>query len=270
VSELIRLTQSQNVRGDAGTPLPTAFEAFDTIGFQFVRGQLALISAGPGTGKSAFVLTVALRTGLPTLYFSADSDAFTQLTRSIAITNDWTLDDAKDAVRSDDLSRVRSLNDTKVFFSFDASPTLDEIEAQIAAWQEAFEDYPAIIIVDNVTNVVTSADDDDPFSGLEALMDYLHDMARQTGACVIALHHVTGSYNNAEVPIPLDGVKGQITRVPEMVLTLHRRQAQVDFQTDTMCVSVVKNRNGKSDPSGKTFAELEFIGERMLIRDFTA
>lgn len=264
---MIRLRQSQNVRGEAGTPLPSPFRALDAIGFQFVRGQLALVSAGPGTGKSAFVLTVALRTGLPTLYISADSDPFTQLTRSISITNGWTLDEAKKVVAENDLDRVRALSDTKVFFSYEASPTLDDIEAQIASWQEAFEDYPSIVVIDNITNVV-QGDDDDPFSGLEAFMDYLHDLARKTGACVIALHHVLGEYNDAEKPIPLSGVKGQIGRVPEMILTLHRRLAQVDFQSDTLCVSVVKNRNGKSDPSGRMYAELMFEGDRMSIRDF--
>ena len=265
---MIRLRQSQNVRGQAGDPLPSAFHALEDLGFQFCRGQLTLVAAGPGTGKSLFALTTALRTGLPTLYFSADSDPSTQLARSIAITNGWTLEEAKSVVESNDLDRVKALDDTKVFFSYNPMPTLEHIERVLMAWQEAFEDMPAIVIVDNVTNVVTDASEDDPFAGLEGLMDTLHGYARTSGACIIALHHVTGSYNDADTPIPLTGVKGQITRVPEAVLTLHRQLPMLDFQTDTLCVSVVKNRNGKADPSGKTFAELEFIGERAVIQDF--
>lgn len=96
-------------------------------------------------------------------------------------------------------------------------------------------------------------------------MDYLHTMARNTGACVVGLHHVTGSYNDADKPIPLSGVKGQITRVPELVLTLHR--VSEEFGPEALRVSTVKNRAGRMDPSGLDFVELEFIGDTMQIRD---
>ena len=130
-----------------------------------------------------------------------------------------------------------------------------------------YGDYPSLVVIDNVTNVRTGVgeNDDDPFSGLESLMDYLHDMARSTGACVVGLHHVTGPYNDAANPIPLSGVKGQIARVPEMVLTLHKSTA--DFGSDSLRVSTVKNRAGKADPSGYDFVELDFVGDTMTIKD---
>ncbi len=36
-----------------------------------------------------------------------------------------------------------------------------------------------------------------------------------------------------------------------------------------MRVSPVKNRGGKADPTGQTFAELEFIGDTMKVIDVT-
>src|SRR5690606_37730929 len=123
-----------------------------------------------------------------------------------------------------------------------------------------YEEFPSAIVVDNVTNVRAGGDnDEDPFSGLESLMDYLHQMARETNAAVFGLHHVTGAYNDAAKPIPLSGVKGQITRVPEMVLTM--------FRPDNLCVSGVKNRGGKADPSGEDFAELSCEGGSIGIED---
>jgi hypothetical protein len=96
-------------------------------------------------------------------------------------------------------------------------------------------------------------------------MDYLHNMARSTGACVVGLHHVTGGYNDADRPIPLSGVKGQIARVPEMVLTLHKQSEE--FGPDLLCVSTVKNRAGKADPSGGDYVTLSFSGDNMQIKD---
>lgn len=232
------------------------------------RGQLTLICAGPGTGKSAFVLAYALKSKVPTMYFSADSDSFTQVSRSVSILTGWPLEKSTLAVREENIGDVESqLDDIPIRFNFKASPSLDVIEECLQAYDALYEDYPALIVVDNITNVRTdSGEADDPFSGLESLMDYLHEMARETGACVIGLHHVTGPHNDGDKPIPLSGIKGQIGRVPEMIMTLHR--VSDGYGSDTLNVSTVKNRGGRSDPSGNNFASLEFIGDRMHIQDF--
>ncbi|MEO6086938.1 MAG: DnaB-like helicase C-terminal domain-containing protein [Umezawaea sp.] len=263
------LLQSRRIRGAAGEPLPAVFKTLEDNGTRFLRGQLVLVAAGPGTGKSGFTLTYALRSGVSAMYFSADSDAFVQLTRSISILTGWTLEASAKAVLADELGDVRDrLTGLPIRLSYSASPSLGEIETTIEAYEEVYGDYPDLIVIDNITNVRTQASDEDgdPFSGLEGLMDYLHTMARETQACVIGLHHVTGSYNDADKPIPLSGVKGQISRVPEMVLTMHKRSGG-EFDSDVLCVSTVKNRGGRADASGHTYAELEFDGERMLIRD---
>ncbi|GAB3912616.1 hypothetical protein GCM10029964_120680 [Kibdelosporangium lantanae] len=241
------------------------------VGTRFLRGQLVLVAAGPGTGKSAFTLSLALKSRVTCLYFSADSDAFVQLTRSIAVLTGMPLSQAAEVVLNGRLHEVRkALTGLPVRFNYEASPTLDRLETSIEAYEEVYGDYPDLIIVDNVTNVRSGlgTDDGDPFSGLEGLMDYLHTMARETEACVIGLHHVTGQYNDSDKPIPLSGVKGQIARVPEMVLTLHRRIDE--YGPDTLAVSTVKNRGGRMDPSGMSFVELDFDTDRMLIRDRAA
>lgn len=236
-------------------------------GTRFLRGQLALICAGPGVGKSALVLTYALKAKVPTLYFSADSDAFTQLSRSLSILTGWTMEKSTKLVRDGDLGDAAGVfTDIPIRFNYAASPTPDQIEMSMRAYAEVYGFYPALVVIDNITNVRTGGDnDEDPFSGLEALMDYLHGMARETSACVIGLHHVTGPFNDADKPIPLSGVKGQITRVPELILTLHK---EVDeFGPDLLNVSTVKNRANRADPSGGDFISLEFLGDTMQIKD---
>jgi hypothetical protein len=161
------------------------------------------------------VLAYALKSKVPTLYFSADSDAFTQISRSVSILSGMSLERSTRAVRSADLGEVADqLDEIPIRFNYKASPSLDVIEETLEAYTALYEDYPALIIVDNVTNVRTDSSDEDPFSGLEALMDYLHEMARETGSCVVGLHHVTGPHNDGDKPIPLSGIKGQIGRVP--------------------------------------------------------
>lgn len=256
--------QSLHIRGSAGDPIPAVFTALEEKGTRFHRGQLALVAAPAGCGKSAFVLTLALRSGLPALYFSADSDAFTQLTRTASIMTGWTLERSARLVRADDLAEAEgALAALPIRFNYSASPTLDQIESSMSAYRQLYGDYPELVVIDNITNVLTG--EDDPFSGLEALLDYLHTLARNTGACVIGLHHVIGEYNDGDKPIPVSGVKGQISRVPELILTMHRKRSE--FGPDLLMVSTVKNRGGRADPSGQDAATLEFIGDSMTIRD---
>lgn len=260
--------QSLLIKGSAGDPLPTVWQSLEDRGAQFLRGQLCLTCAGPGTGKSAFALTYALRARVPTLYFSADSDAYTQLTRTVSIETGWPLSRSAEAVREGDLNGATPmLESLPIRFNYNASPSLDQIDNSMLAYEEVYGDFPELVIVDNITNVRTGGaeNDADPFAGLESLMDYLHTMGRNTGAFVLALHHVTGEYNDGLRPIPLSGIKQQLGRVPEMVLTMHRGQR---FGQPTLNVSLVKSRNGKFDPSGWTYDELKFEGDSMQIKDF--
>lgn len=241
------------------------WQSLENAGTRFLRGQLALVAAGPGTGKSAFVLSYALKAGISTMYFSADSDAYVQLSRSLAVIGGMSMAEAQELALSDDYDRITSIiGDIPIRFSYNPSPTLGHIESAIMAYDELYGDFPELIVVDNALDVVLETDDDGNMA-LDHLMAWLHDLARTTGSCVIVLHHVTGPFNDADKPIPLSGVKGQIGRVPELILTLHKHTN--DYGADLLCVSTVKNRGQKADPSGNTYVELNFAGDRMAITD---
>lgn len=260
------LNQSLFIKGAAGDPLPTVFSSLEERGTRFLRGQFCLICAAPGIGKSALVLTYALKARVPTLYFSCDSDSFTQLSRAVSIMTGWPLEKSSQMVRDEDLNGATPLLEgLPVRFVYDASPDLDRIRLCMESYEEFMGDFPALVIVDNITNVRSGgANDEDPFAGLEVTMEFLHDMARKSGACVIGLHHVTGAYNNGDIPIPQGGVKQQLGRVPEMILTLHR----VDlYGKQQLRVSTVKNRGGPEDRSGLDWVGLSFDGPRMEIKD---
>lgn len=226
-----------------------------------------MIAAGPGTGKSAFVINYALKSKVSVLYFSADSDAHTQLSRSLAILGEMNMADAEDLARSEDFTRIESIiGSVPVRFSYNSSPTLTHIQTQMIAYEELYGDFPELVIVDNALDVSIEVDAEDQSQSLDTLMAWLHDMARTTESCVIVLHHVTGPYNDADKPIPLSGVKGQIGRVPELILTLHK-SPDTFGDVDELRVSTVKNRGQKADPSGSSYAELTFDGFRMSIKD---
>lgn len=255
------LSQTANIRGAAGDPLPAVFPSLHAKGTDFNRSELVLVVAAPNVGKSAFILTYALKSGVPTFYFSADSHPFSQLSRSISVLTGWDMEKSKRVARSDDLNGATPyLEGPPIYFDYEASPELDHIWLKLQGYYAVYENYPALIIIDNVTNVVTDGSAEDPFAGLELLMEHLNKLARDTDACVVGLHHATGPYNDGNIPIPRSGIKGQIARVPAMVLTLHQGPDQIR-------VSTVKNRGPGVDATGLDWVPLRFNGSTMQITD---
>lgn len=265
---MLTFRQALFTKDSAGDPLPTVWKSLESRKTRFMRGQLVLICAAPGIGKSGFISSYGINAGIPALYFSADSDQFTQTTRALSILTGDTQEKSAEALNSENPDALSRLDEQLVRWNFESQPTLDDIETSLKAYEEVYGDFPHLVVVDNITNVISgfAGNEDDPFGGLESLMDWLHKVARDTGACVVGLHHVKGDHNDGNKPIPLSGIKGQIGRVPEMVLTLHR--ITNDHGTDTLNVAAVKNRSGRANPSGRSFVGLEFDGETMSIRDF--
>lgn len=261
--------QSRRVRGAAGEPLPAPFRAFQQIGFTFRRGGFCLIVAGPGTGKSALALNIALNfgTAVPGMYFSADSDAFEQSVRAFCRMTGSPRDVgerfARGLLDEEERGLIGMIENVPLRFNYDASPTLDTITNTMDAFDELYGEYPHYTVIDNVTNVQNGTSDnaENPFGGLETFMEFLNTMARDTQTCVIGLHHTTGQHNDGLHPIPLSGVKGQIARVPPQVLTMFRPTA------DQIGVSVVKNRGGRADASGNRYVVLDFDGSSMTMSD---
>ncbi|WP_199820339.1 DnaB-like helicase C-terminal domain-containing protein [Streptomyces rimosus] len=239
------------------------FKGLDELGVTFRQGQLHLIAAGPGTGKSAFALNLALRSRSPVFYFSADSDPFTQYVRSAANVTGWTTGDVENAIQHQQTETLDAAlaRHSDIRWNFDAAPSLDEIEESLIAYAMIYG-WPALTIVDNVTNV-DAPEMGEGHAGLDELCGFFHELARRTESAVVLLHHVTGVYNDGMNPIPLSGIKGQVGRVPEVILTLHR--GGTEFEGYDLRVSNVKNRGGKADASGFTHARLNWQPERMLI-----
>ncbi|MEU8948766.1 AAA family ATPase [Streptomyces sp. NPDC048489] len=263
------LYQSVTVKGAAGEPIPSPFAGLTKHEVEFRRGELSLVAAGPGTGKSIFAINLALFGNMPVMYFSADSNAATQLTRATAIVSGENVREVKRKLLRDDFGEYYPHLQKRWWtrFSFDARPRPKDIERDLAAYFEVFGTMPHLIVVDNITNVdAGGAADAEAFSfGLEAMCEYLADMARETKAHVLALHHVTGEHSDGLSPIPLSGVKGKIGRVPSVIITLHKEIDGMDGRI--IHASPVKNREGFEDSSGQTFSSYDFNQSNMRLTD---
>ncbi|MCF3100947.1 AAA family ATPase [Streptomyces roseoverticillatus] len=263
------LSQAVREKGAAGEPLPSPFKGLTRLEAEFRRGELSVVAAAGGTGKSVLAINLAVQSNVPCLYFSADSTAATQLSRATAII---TGDDSKVIKRKlhdGDFAEYAPALAQRwwIRFNFEARPTPATLELMLECFREVFGIYPHLVVLDNLSNVDAGAvDSAESYTfGLEGLCDYLAEMARETHAHVMGMHHVVGEYSDGLKPIPQSGLRGKISRVPSLILTMHKEGDGMSGRT--LNISVVKNREGREDSSGETYTALEFNQSNIRIRD---
>lgn len=243
-----------------GEPLPVVgalgelVRAYDVVPR---RGQILMIAGQPGSQKSGLALWLTKEWGLETLYFSADMAQHTAMLRLAASVTGHTKHTVEQGLESgaEDyyLSAVSGL---PLVFCFDSTPTLEDLAEEIDAYVELYDDYPAIIVVDNAINV--QLDHDNEWSALRIILLELHTIARVTGAAVILLHHMAeGQGLDPTKPAPRKALHGKVSQLPEIILSI-----AVDPHEGSLKVVPVKNRDGKSDPNASTFVRLRADMER--------
>jgi replicative DNA helicase len=252
--------------GEAGEPIPTVFKSLAARDFHIRRGQLTLLAAGPGVGKTVFSQTVAMKAGCPALYFSADSDAFTMYKRGASIvTGHRTKDVERDYDRGNGAFYDNHLNRLKnIRFDFTSSPGIEDLEECVNAFALAYGEYPHLIVVDNLVNI--DAEELGEGRATSAIIQYLKSMAQTTNSAVVMLHHLVGQYDNGVDPAPLNALIDKVSKFPEGILTLHRANVMQGVASQ-MGVSIVKNRDGQSDPSGQLVVYLDYGPDYARLED---
>lgn len=254
--------------GEAGEPIPTVFRSLAAHDFHFRRGQLVLIAAGPGVGKSVLSQRLAMLAGVPALYFSADSDAFTMYKRGASIvTGHRTKDVEQDFERGNgEFYDIRLNALSHIRFDFTSSPNVDDLEDCLNAFALAYGEYPHLIVVDNLINVDPEELGENQRSAVQGTIAYLKSMAQHTNAAIVMLHHLTGEYDDGNKPAPMSALIDKVSKLPEQILTLHRGGIIAGAPTE-MGVCLVKNRDGQADASGQLIVRLEYAPDYARLED---
>lgn len=248
-------------RGEVGEPLPTVFDSFEAMKIRFRRGQLSLIAAAPGGGKSSLATWLAVRMaysqdrGVPTLYISADCDHATVGASVLAGIMDIPLEEAELLIGEDDPEAFQALDDVAdhIWWGFKPSPSIEDITDELQAFCYVYGDYPHLIVVDNLMDINEPGEE---YSRYNAIIPALVEAARNTNAHVMLLHHTVGEYQDGNIPIPRSGIKHKVSEKPRLVLTLFQPEVGV------MGVRVVKNTSGPSNTKAQLGVDVAWQPER--------
>src|SRR5882672_3148955 len=136
---MLTAVRSMATRGAVGEPLPGVFSAFDEYNVKFRRGEVSIIGAGAGTGKSVLALALALNMRVPTLYLSADSNAWTMCQRLASMATGDYLTDIELAYQND---RAEQYNQALaeidwVLFNYQSDLWLGDIREEVDAFDAA-------------------------------------------------------------------------------------------------------------------------------------
>lgn len=252
----------------AGRDLPEITPSCTQATIKFRQGQLQVVMALPGRGKTLLALWYAIKSGLDCLYFSFDSDEGTISNRAAAIMMDKTTSEVKamrDTPAIVEVEDALSEMQKRVRFNFSGTPTMDDVYEETEAWVELFGTTPDLIVVDNLLNLRGGSDSE--FTALRDSMAALHGLARDTESSVILLHHVNSSLLSAQSksvrieenkPAHFGAMMGQLGQLPESVYS-------VALDGNRYHIAAVKNRDGIADPSANSFVTLGVDLPRMSL-----
>lgn len=222
-------------------PLPINNSILGRHGLAFRRGQFSLLAAAPGVGKSLFATNLAIRTPIPTLFFSADSDEWTVKTRACSILTNTRLDEVETQLHDEQweayyADQLRQSDHADWCFRTDLDPEF--IVLRMQAFVEMHGDYPQLMVIDNIGNAVADQANSGP--ELQEICREAQRIARHANCHVMGLCHVTGDKEDGTKPIGLGDLLFKIGKIPELVLGANRAG------DNRLNINVAKNRGGKS------------------------
>jgi predicted ATP-dependent serine protease len=254
---LARAVGSKDIGGE---PLPTVFRTFDVNKIVIRRAEVSMIAGTPGAGKSTLALAVALRTKVPTLYISADTNAHTMAMRLLSMISGQPQSMAEQMLIESVEESRKTINEHSghIFWSFDSAPTLADLDMEVSAFEELWGCPPTLIVIDNLIDI--SNDSGEEFAAMRSTIKELKYLARDTNAAVLLLHHTKESYPGNPCQ-PRSALQGMVAQLPALILTVGSNAPGY------IAVAPVKNRYGKADPTGDTSFWLQFNPEVMEVSD---
>jgi hypothetical protein len=197
--------------------------------------------------KSMFLGQLADELKIPTLYFSNDTNEMDTISRFLS----------RRTKQDSHIMRLKALKDPEwaserlsdmdwVRWSFDPSPSLEDIEEEIMAFEELWGEHPHLVVVDILMKVDYY---EDGGGSLESIVKYLDKLARETGSCIIIAHHTSEN----EPGNPTQGKKALLQKVDKFAVLV----LTTAYDGNTFYLAPVKNRNGFADATG--YSSIQFL-----------
>lgn len=241
-------------RSQTAEPLPDVFASLREAGIRPRRATVTMFAGTPGSMKTFMVLYMLAKMGLPTLFFSADTDAKTITKRAAAMLTGDTQDRVEVGLRTEGGASYYSEELEKlsmIRWVFESDPTYQDLVLETMAFAEAHGRFPEIIVVDNLMNVV--GENEDEWGSMRDTTKAFKRLVRFTDAALFVLHHMAERRSDNTVPAPRSDLQGKVSQLPEVILSL------AFDGVSGLAVAPVKNRFGPADATARTHVVNLFV-----------
>jgi len=253
VNRLSRLVKKGAVGQE---PLPPPFASWEEHKIRIRRSSVHVWAGPSASFKTMTIMNAVMNMKLPTVYFSTDSDESTIASRMLGILTGTPCEETEAWLNpnSSHLNRAAELlaPHDYIRWDFSASVTLDDVWNGVYAYATMEGVWPDQIVIDIMSDVFLQGHKDE-WGMLKELMRQAKMLARETGAAVHLVHHVTDAWRpTVERPTPSKAdILGKLSGIP--VLMMNFAPGQSDGELLAACV---KNRFAKCDPSGRTYIRM--------------
>lgn len=239
-------------------PLPSPFPSWEREGMRLRRNSLHLWAGPSASFKTMVILNAVMNMRVPTLFFSTDSDESTIASRMLGVLTQTPIEATESWLRpgSEHLARASELLTEYDFirWGFAPNPTLDSVWHATYAYATMEGVWPQQIVIDIASDVShdSGSKGDNEWGVLKDLMRQGKVLARETGAAVHMVHHVTDGWRpTAERPVPSRGdVLGKLSALPVLMVNF------APGGEGEILAAPVKNRFAKCDPTGRTYIRM--------------
>ena len=241
-----------------GREFPRVDEFHDLyeLGWQPRYGEMSMIAARSGAGKSSAGLFYALKSGLKTLYFSGDMSAFQASVKLACAVRHEDIETVVSKLDSSERQGILEQLPTNIMLVF-GEITFAGINRHLDAYVELYNEYPELIVIDNLMDIDGCQGD---YTAQTDAMQWLHVLNRDIGSAVWVMAHASDKgergRNSPHEPPPRAEIKNGLSEKPETVLSV-----ALNPHTNEMNVAIVKQRLGASDPSGRQYVGITAIPE---------
>ena len=256
--------------GNIGEPLPDLFKSLSCAKAVFRRGATSMIAGTPGSYKSILALNMVTRwarQGTRSLYFCADSDEATVVTRLSGIITGENFSTIERRMIAGNHERYTSrLSDAlrlKAEFEYERMLGMEELVLHVESYKAVYGGYPDVIFLDNLIDYVSSYL---AFEEMQALIGELDALAKMTSSHVCILHHAKlkddfqkkdDTRGRGWPPADWE-IAGRLTQKPRMILTIAAQNSAVK-------VSVIKNSLGPQTPDASTVYDFAVYDSMQMV-----
>lgn len=238
-----------------GRPIDIPFRGLAEY-VDFRTGDLAVLAAAPGGGKTLVSTNWAWRSPDPILYLAQDSPR-SVLKRFAALALNRRVSDITEEELDYWADRVKELGKREELVISTGAKNVEQVEHMITALTEWLMQPPSVVFIDNLFDMRSEGNSYMETTFYADVLPALKQLAITKDVGMVLLHHVTRGDEH--------GLGTERLRMKDLLFAGEREARHVwgvyRPRDRTVNVSVLKNQDGPADPSGGLYVSLDWHAE---------